>query len=253
MKKKKNNDESLMKSRSTKSCISTGYRLYMGSFRRIFRQTWVPFLVYALISGALTSYLTVNYPALLASTLAGTVTPADANLALTVIGVTLLLLLLSALWCIGCGFGLLRQHYRDGSIHEAGKWHGMGQLSPVRSLGKALSQVFGHFDALLRHFGLLFSVIFVVVVFTLMALLLTTLPAIILALANSQAQVGALLGDPLGMPGYMTSLTLVVFSIAGFIQAYILLSTLFPTYYVYGSAVTQENERNEKKNTLYRP
>ena len=253
MEKKKINDDSLMKSRSTKACITTGYRLYMGSFRRIFRQTWVPFLIYAIISGVMTSYFTVKYPALLAGIAKGTATSADAAWAITIIGVTSLLSLLATLWCIGCGFGLLRQHNSDGTIHQAAKWHGLGQLSPFRSFGRALLLVLKNLTALLRHFGLLFSVLFVVAVFTIMALLLTMLPATILAIANGEAQTGALMGDPLGMPGYMTSLTLIVFTIAGFIQGYILLSTLFPTYYIYGSAVTQEKERNEKKNSLYRP
>lgn len=253
MEKKKINDDSLMKSRSTKACITTGYHLYMGSFRRIFRQTWIPFLVYALISGILTSYVTVKYPELLAGLYTGKATWADAIWSLSVMGGTLLLFLLATFWCIGCGCGLLRQHRQDNTIHQAAKWHGLGQLSPLRSLGWAFKRVFQHIKALFSHFGLVFSVLFIVAVFTLLALLLTTLPAIILAIANSEAQTGVLMGDPLGMPGYMTSLTLVVFTVAGFIQAYILLSALFPTYYIYGSAVTQEKERNEKKNSLYRP
>ena len=156
------------------------------------------------------------------------------------------LLLLSTLWCIGCGCGLLRQHRQDGNIHEAARWHGMGQLSPLRSLGWAVSSGLRHLKALFAHFGLLFAVLFVVTVFTLMALLFTTLPSIILAIANGEAQTGVLMGDPLGMPDYMKWLTLMVSTIAGFIQAYILLSALFPTYYIYGSAVTQEIEKNEK-------
>ena len=75
------------------------------------------------------------------------------------------------------------------------------------------------------------------------ATLFAALPAQVLSLANLQAEVGVLNGDPLGMPGYMGWLTAVVFTIAGFFQAYIHLSMLFPTYYMYGSIETQEEER----------
>ena len=56
---------------------------------------------------------------------------------------------------------------------------------------------------------------------------------------------GALQDDPTGMPDYMSWLNIVVFSLAGFIQAYIYLSSLFPFYYLYGSTEAQEKERKE--------
>jgi hypothetical protein len=102
-----------------------------------------------------------------------------------------------------------------------------------------------------RHWGMLFTVAFVTVIFSSIILTLTTLPAVILSIANIKAQMGVVMGDPLGMPDYIGKLTLLVFSLAGFIQAYVILSIFFPAYYASGSIETQEQERHEKKDSLY--
>lgn len=100
----------------------------------------------------------------------------------------------------------------------------------------------------MRHWGSLFLVTLVVGIVTSLLTLITELPANILYAANMQSQLGSLQGDPLGMPSYMTWMNIVVFTIAGFIQAYVHLSSLFPFGYLYGSIETQELER--KQNTL---
>ena len=95
----------------------------------------------------------------------------------------------------------------------------------------------------LRHWGLLFAVLFVVYIFTELLTLVCELPAVIIAIANTEAYAGLALGDPLGMPDYIVPMTYCVFALAGFIQAYVHLSTLFPLYYAYGSIEQQEAER----------
>ena len=54
----------------------------------------------------------------------------------------------------------------------------------------------------------------------------TILPAVILSLANTQAHVGEIFGDPLGLPSYMLAMTLVVLFLSGTIQA----ATTFLSY-----------------------
>jgi hypothetical protein len=103
----------------------------------------------------------------------------------------------------------------------------------------------------MRHWGMLFIVAFITVIISSLILSLTTLPAIILSIANIKAQTGLMMGDPLGMPEYISKLTLLVFTLAGFIQAYVVISIFFPAYYAAGSIETQEQERNEKKNFIY--
>lgn len=78
--------------------------------------------------------------------------------------------------------------------------------------------------------------------------LFTSLPAVILTIANQTATIGYLTGDPLGMPSYIGWLAAVVFLLIGFIQAYVMLSFLFPIYYMYGSIDAHESERKEFNN-----
>lgn len=54
----------------------------------------------------------------------------------------------------------------------------------------------------------------------------TILPAVILSLANTQAHIGEILGDPLGLPKYMLAMTLIVLFMSGVIQA----ATTFLSY-----------------------
>jgi hypothetical protein len=75
--------------------------------------------------------------------------------------------------------------------------------------------------------------------------LLTSLPALILSIANQTATLGYLTGDPLGMPSYIGWLAAVVFLLIGFIQAYVMLSFLFPMYYMYGAIDAHEKDRKE--------
>lgn len=96
----------------------------------------------------------------------------------------------------------------------------------------------------LRHWGALFVVMLITAIITTMLGYATELPAVILGMANMSSQMGTLQGDPAGMPGYMGWMTIVVLSLAGFIQAYIQLTALFPFYYLYGSIETEEGEKS---------
>ncbi len=249
----KDHTDLLMKSRSVRGCITAGLKLYSNAFRRIVRLTWLPFTVYALLSGLLTSFLTVDYPEAISTYMAGKLPPEEAVVPLTTAVVGLLLVVTAIVTCVAFALGLLRQHSRDGFVCQPTTWHGLGLLAPFSSAVKAVKRFFKSFRDLFHHFGLMFAVTFIVVVFLVFALLFTTLPAIILAVASVSAHVGVLGGDPLAMPHYIKPLSIAAFSLAGLIQAYILLAAIIPVYYAYGSAITQEQERNEKKNSLYRP
>ena len=76
------------------------------------------------------------------------------------------------------------------------------------------------------------------------------LPYYILTTAIVKSQIGLLMGDPLGMPEYMSWMPSVVFAISGFIQGYLHLSMLFPFYYLYGSIEQQEKERKEMTSNI---
>ena len=80
---------------------------------------------------------------------------------------------------------------------------------------------------------------------------------------NPAVIVGVINGDPSGMPEYVRWLTIGVFLLAGFIQAYVWLTFIGPTYMLRGSIAQREIERkefntkkhinNEEKAIVYRP
>ena len=96
-----------------------------------------------------------------------------------------------------------------------------------------------------RRWGFIFLVVFVTSLLLAVICLFTSLPAIILTIANQTATIGHLVGDPLGMPDYIGWLAGVVFLLIGFLQAYVLLSFLFPIYYMYGSIDAHESNRKD--------
>ena len=100
----------------------------------------------------------------------------------------------------------------------------------------------------LRRWGFIFLVVFVTTLFITVFSLLTSLPSLILSIANQQATMGYVSGDPLGMPSYIGWLAAVVFLLIGFIQAYVMLSFLFPVYYMYGAIDAHETESKEFNN-----
>ena len=99
-----------------------------------------------------------------------------------------------------------------------------------------------------HRWGFIFLVVFVTTLLISVFSLFTSLPAVILTIANQTATIGYLTGDPLGMPSYIGWLAAVVFLLIGFIQAYVMLSFLFPIYYMYGSIDAHESERKEFNN-----
>ncbi len=102
----------------------------------------------------------------------------------------------------------------------------------------------------LRSWGAAIVVALVVSILTSLLTFITELPAIVLFFANIISQTGTLLGDPTGMPDYMSWMNIVVFTLAGFILAYVQLSSLFPFYYLYGSFEAEEKERERLGNPI---
>ena len=63
--------------------------------------------------------------------------------------------------------------------------------------------------------------------------------------ANWQSQIGMLNGDPAGMPDQIRWLSLGVFLIEGFIQAYVWLTIIPPYYLMKGTMGIQDKEKEE--------
>ena len=96
----------------------------------------------------------------------------------------------------------------------------------------------------LSHWGSMFLVFFVSLLMVALFSFIISMPANILQFANQTAQTGLLMGDPLGMPSYMTALTFVTFTFCSFLNFYVCQTTLVHNYYIYGSIETKEYEKD---------
>lgn len=101
------------------------------------------------------------------------------------------------------------------------------------------------FSSWFRHAGKVFIVTIVCITIVAILTLLTSMPTVILMAANWQSQVGMLNGDPSGMPDQVRWMSLAVFLVAGFIQAYVWLTTILPFYLMKGSMGIQDKEKAE--------
>jgi hypothetical protein len=97
----------------------------------------------------------------------------------------------------------------------------------------------------MRRWGFIFIVVLVACIVEILLMLLLSLPATILSMANTQSMFGVAMGDPYALPSYMPALAAGTFLIIGFLQAYVMLSVLFPIYYMYGSIDAQEQEKQD--------
>ena len=234
------------KTRSIASIFFDAYQLYTENFKQLFRASWPIAIIYAL-AFALATFLfisdllplAVSLPALTAANIGDIIVASILTLAAQ------LLFILAALLLASTAFWACREHKATGSIPRPAHWWGVWPgLWYVKLLWKSVCFLF---RPGLRHFGTLFATFCIFLLFTAVLTLLCELPAFIIGIANIKAYAGAAAGDPLGMPDYMGTLTFAAFVIAGFIQAYVHLLTVFPLYYAYASIDTLEKERKRIK------
>ena len=109
-------------------------------------------------------------------------------------------------------------------------------ISPLRPLT---------FGSWMRHLGKVFIVTIVCITLVAILTLMTSLPTMILMAANWQSKIGMLNGDPAGMPSSVRWLSLGVFLVAGFIQAYVWLTSILPFYLMKGTMGIQDKEKEE--------
>ena len=303
------NEESPLKIRSAKATIAAGLRLYIGNFRRIFRATWLPVLVSALVC-AFATRATIAATSQMIQLL-GLQARADAPTLpqqyMAQTGLALLDLIISVV-LMSYVFEMLTIHRTEGVIPYPKHWWSLpDRHSLTRTVASAvvwlltqvvfgiillvpayfgitnqsvtllgvgfllllvftvliLPLVYPHIRYLttkdthilpllrscygqgMRHWGYIFTVLFVMLLLLIIAMTITMLPAVVLIMASIYSQVGADMGDPLGMPSYMDWLALLVFTLSGFILAYVIIAIHFPAYYMAGSIEQQEIQRNE--------
>ena len=289
-------EETPLKIRSARRTIADGLHLYTGNFRRIFRATWAPALVCAVVS-ALYYQMSAAAMSQLVQTAAATMQQIIMQSALSLLSAIVTLVLMSYV------FRILATHRSEGAIPYPTRlvtrpdgpalvrsllvavvWVAVTMVVTVAvavpftigAMRQSLTLIILAFVLMvvamvfmlplvyptmryltttdtrlfsslgsgygqgLRHWGYIFSVLFVMALLATIVLMVTTLPAIILLMAHMQSQAGALMGDPLGMPSYMSWLSLLVYTLAAFIQTYVILALFFPAYYMAGSIEQQE-------------
>lgn len=287
----KDKEDLLLKDRSSRACISAGYRLYMSNFKRIFRASWLAALVFAILVS-----------------IGGTMMILRPQLAFIALPVTVIIDALFATY----GFAVLKQHQQTGTVSWPVHWYSldthifgrtlkawlcmlvismvvgciiaalsillinylttytaMGTIAVVTLLIFVFilpltyinmryvltdntgywSNLFGQYGKGMRRWGFIFLVVFMTTLIGWVCYIFTSLPAIILSLAGNEANMGFMYGDPYNMPSYIGWLSAMVFLLIGFIQAYVMLSFLFPIYYMYGSIEAHEKEKKKFNKT----
>jgi len=109
-----------------------------------------------------------------------------------------------------------------------------------REAGKSLLRI-------LRHFGGFLLTIFLGTMIVGIATFVAALPSIILIIAQFYSQLGALDGDPIGVPGYFTPLLFIVFTITCLLIIYALTWLGIALAYLYGSYKVQDEEKRQMK------
>lgn len=97
----------------------------------------------------------------------------------------------------------------------------------------------------LHHFGSIFKMGFLCCLILFIILALVATPVVILTFTQISSQVGALNGDPIGVPAYFWLLYISTIAIVTFIFTYIMAWLWFAFAYLYGSIETQEKEKKD--------
>lgn len=238
----KQQEDILMKARSYRGVITSGLRLYTANFRKIFKATSFYTLIYMLMTAVLGALFTTR---LLPVGLQMAALPqykwqiAGNHIPLIIFSLVLGILALAKFFIIlDIVLEKLKEHKDRGIILTPPKWFSLSFKPHFMGI---------MFKAASRHWLLSLGILLIGLLVITPICLFVCLPAIILMVASVQAHIGTLMGDPLGMPSYLSWMAGGTWLLAAFLQIYITLSLLFIGYYAYGSAETQKKEREQQK------
>lgn len=210
--------------RSVGKCMAKGVAMYLKSFASMARKSWHVALLHAVAFSALlivfanyylplNNYQNVGLPVDEKSLLAS----AAAILALIIVGGVLEL----------CVYLCLLRIF-------------VPQSKPLATFARGISLCF-------RHFGTTLCVLLLSLLIVIAALFVFMLPAAILLMANVNAQIGMLNGDPVGTTSSMVWLTNIVYPISGLLKLCITSMPLFVLYYACGSMEAKEEAKKKFK------
>ena len=260
----------VQKVRSYRGILSAGMRLYISAFRRFFKASWLMALIYALVNAALGTLTAIKIPELTVVILsqlqryngifAESLQPYLMALAECIV-LMMAIIIVTAL-AHSTIYTLLKEHSETvkGALltllvciplfivapFALPMWYVLTKyiMEPSTGYWTTLRKGYGNG---MGHWGSLFLVFFLTMLFILLAGMIVMLPAHILFLANYRAQMGVLIGDPLGMPSYMLPMTFITFVLCSFLYFYLCLPLLLNGYYAYGAIEAKELEHEQQK------
>lgn len=221
-----------LKVRSMTACMKTSYEMMTEDVRGFVKKTWKSHLPLAVLMAVVLYFLQPN-KALHDWGVANAWTSSIIQTAVYALTIAMVVL------CIVCTFPFKRLHRRG------------EKKSPVRAAGRIVRHSGGFLATLLLGGLLLCIVVFV-----------AALPSFVVIAVQLQSQLGAMEGDPLGVPSYFIPLMFAVFIISSLIVVYAVDWLGFSLAYQYGSYKKQDEERkmlNQEKNhetdktTIHRP
>ena len=227
----KKNELSAHRARSIQAVLGDGFRLYIQNFWRLVRSSWMQAIIYALVfGGAYTCFFMLLLPRLLGSEVSGLSSVVGWPLAI----VSCLLAVI--VFAFAGGFAPLKEHWLTGAISRPVHWWGRW---PWRLTVRGLTRLPRMLWTVIRgkQLGSLVTVSLVMFLVVLVLTVILQLPAVILGLANVEAQVGLAAGDAVDMPENLWLINVATFSVCSLLQAYIHLGTLFPLYYIWRNAI----------------
>ena len=241
---------SLNRIRSVGAVIRDGYLLYTSNFKRLFRGSWPYALLYGLAFAWMTSRIIYDIlPLIVMSRYPSLEVHWTADIFdWLLVAVYCLSFVIAALLLAACGIKACDEHRTTDAIQRPAHWWGLLPTQTVPSLLRPLrSKRYAQctFFRGLSYFGLLFATLLLTGIITSLLTFFCELPGFIIGVANVKAYAGAAMGDPLGLPDYLHTLTFVAFAIAGFIQAYVHLVTIFPLYYACGTIAQREQVKKK--------
>ena len=228
--------------RSISAIIRDGYLLYSNNFKRMFRASWLIAIVYALTFAWMMSYLVNDIIPLSVAIQSNMTDPTSLGIQyLLFLGIMQIIEIVAIIFA-SCGFKACYEHYTTGEIVRTKHWWG---TFPMKTFFKLIIPAICWFFRNWRHWGFLIGMMILVDILIYVITIFCGLPGSIMMLANIKAYTGAMMGDPLGMPDYLSTMSFVAFTIAGFIQAYVHLWSVFPFYYTI--TTVKQKEINKKK------
>ena len=209
----------LFKHRSITSCMRSSYDTITSDFISLVKPTWTTHVPFAVLLAIVLYFLLPNKP--LHDW--GAVNPMASFILQTIIYLATIVMAVISFWHL-----MPRKQ--------------LCAKGEKRKVGKSLIRI-------LRHFGGFFMTCFLGIMIVGIATFIAALPSIILIIAQFYSQLGALDGDPLGVPGYFTPLLFLVFTITSLLIIYALSWLGISLAYLYGSYKVTDEEKQKQKDS----